>query len=442
MLLSQHELTQPMQLQEHELLRSLEGSDVTWAKMQRSSGKLFELELAQTEPTSSMWLQPTTDPLRVWPDAYDPSVDNSAWANDPFGPWSMGDKRLPGFCGGIKKDTGLDPAVFNYAFMALYDHIPCGESVSHEPLYGLNGDDDPDVRKRNFYAALKYIHQYPTYGKMTDVLGVSSYLFSTQVAPAIFSMSQHAHFMDFNLRFWDYNHTADFTERVLWSVDGYPVEVCASQNRFVRRLTKSGKYKTHVVKGDMMVLLGPGFLCDNCFGYPGTRHDSPMWMDNFRRRRRLRPWEYGLGDKAYIGCPEILTEWKNPSGGTLTAEKVEWNLLLQFYRARNEHLISELKQSRATLSQKWRGSFALLRAIVDLSVQLEALQERMRGPRYDGFGPWPVCPSEIAEVLYDAEVEPAPRTAAADLPRCGKPTKAGGCCKVILKPGRVCPFHG
>ena len=36
--------------------------------------------------------------------------------------------------------------------------------------------------------------------------------------------------------------------------------------------------------------------------------------------------------------------------------------------------------------------------IVDLSVQLESLQERMRGPRYDVMGPWPVCPSQIAEL--------------------------------------------
>ena len=59
------------------------------------------------------------------------------------------------------------------------------------------------------------------------------------------------------------------------------------------------------------------------------------------------------------------------------------------------------EQSRATLNQKWRGSFALLRAVVDLSVQLEALQERMRGPRYDVVGPWPVCPSDIAEVYHN-----------------------------------------
>lgn len=175
----------------------------------------------------------------------------------------------------------------------------------------------------------------------------------------------------------------------------------------MRKLTKSGKYKTHVVKGDMGVMLGPGFPIFNTFGYPGTFHDAKMWMGNTLRRSLIKKWEYGLGDKAYIGCPEILTEWKRPPTAkgmpkaSVSSEHKEWNLLLQFYRARNEHLISELKQSRAAINQKWRGSFALLRAVVDLSVQLEALQERMRGPRYNVLGPWPVCPSDIAEVYHN-----------------------------------------
>ena len=48
--------------------------------------------------------------------------------------------------------------------------------------------------------------------------------------------------------------------------------------------------------------------------------------------RSIKPWEYWLGDKAYIGCPEFLTEFKKPIGGQLTAEQIEWNLLLQHYR--------------------------------------------------------------------------------------------------------------
>lgn len=55
-------------------------------------------------------------------------------------------------------------------------------------------------------------------------------------------------------------------------------------------------------------------------------------MHDSHSGRSIKPWEYWLGDKAYIGCPEFLTEFKKPIGGQLTAEQIEWNLLLQHYR--------------------------------------------------------------------------------------------------------------
>ena len=40
---------------------------------------------------------------------------------------------------------------------------------------------------------------------------------------------------------------------------------------------------------------------------------------------------------------------------------------------------------------RWRGSYIGLCAVLRLVVHLCALEERMLGPRYDVFGPWPVC---------------------------------------------------
>jgi hypothetical protein len=31
----------------------------------------------------------------------------------------------------------------------------------------------------------------------------------------------------------------------------------------------------------------------------GVRNDARMWQENQLRLRRIYPWEYGLGDKAY-----------------------------------------------------------------------------------------------------------------------------------------------
>ena len=202
--------------------RHLEGSDVTWAKQQRSSGATFKLDIAQTQPWSSVWTPPAMDPLRVWPDQYDPVVENAAWANDPLGPWG----GLKPYKKGIKRDTGLDPGAFNYCYMSLFDVIPCGELFG-EPRYDVQNGADLEARRRNFYAACNYIHSYPKYADMERTIGVSDKIFSTQVAPAIYSMRGHANFMDMGLKMWDWNHTADFQERILWSVDGWPAEVRA-----------------------------------------------------------------------------------------------------------------------------------------------------------------------------------------------------------------------
>ena len=65
------------------------------------------------------------------------------------------------------------------------------------------------------------------------------------------------------------------------------------------------------------------------------------------------------------------------------------------YRGRVEHLIAELVQTRKCLNTKWGGSFTLLAAIMKIAAHMVGLQERMKGPRYDVFGPWPVCPQHI-----------------------------------------------
>ena len=98
--------------------------------------------------------------------------------------------------------------------------------------------------------------------------------------------------------------------------------------------------------------------------------------------------------KAYVGLAEFLTEFKLHKGAELSELQLEWNEMLQFYRGRNEHLVAEIKNGRC-LEEQWRHSYPLLCAVVRLVTHMVALQERMLGPRYDVFGPHPVCPDEI-----------------------------------------------
>jgi hypothetical protein len=363
--------------------------------MQVASRDMFTLDLASVAPDSSVWTPPATDVLRVWPDAYHPQMDNAAWANDPLGPWG----GVPSFSRGIKNDTATEPYALNYAFMSLYDHIPAhfdrDQCVLLYNVRARRADADADRKKRNFYAALKYIKHYPTYNEMKDTLGMSEGFFSEQIRPTIFSIAQHINFMDFNVRLWDWNHAAHFQERVLTVTDGFPISISRSSNDFVRRITKSGKYSDFVVKADMMATLC-GFPCNYAFTRYGVMHDSKVHKRNRGRCRRMYPWEYSLGDKAYVGCDEFLTEVK---GENLSKRQKEWNKLVQHYRgSRSEALIAQLKTPRKTLSTRWRGSLSLLAAVLHISMHMVALEERMRGPRFDHFGPWPAAPRQVVEL--------------------------------------------
>ena len=177
-------------------------------------------------------------------------------------------------------------------------------------------------------------------------------------------------------------------------VDGAPQEICMPKNRFLARCCVSGKYNTAVVKWDYACTI-TGLPFDYGGLYMGVRHDMPMHVCNRRRMGLIYPWEFWWGDKAYVGCPHMITEYKKPRGGELTDRQKTWNITFQHYRARIEHLIREVKSSRLILTTRWRGSFALLSAIVHINAHMVGLQERMKGPRYNCYGPWPVVSDDM-----------------------------------------------
>ena len=359
--------------------------------------------------------RPARDPLLCWPDEYEPTIDTPAWEHCLTN-W----KSIRGYRKGIFSDTGFHPAVVNYTFNNLLDHIPSysdGASVE----FGYEREDAFIRKQSNFYGMLQYIKDYPTTDKMRGVLGVDDNYFykyvrmcrhpvrthtsslaplthrpsrvpPSQIEPTIFCSSRNIDFMDWKLRIWDYNHTEYFPERVLTSFDGFPIQVGGSGNKWVSRLTKSKKYGTHVVTADLGIMLASGCPVDYSLQL-GVRNDSRKWMDHKSRRARMYPWEYALGDKADVGCPEFLSEFKDY--GSLKDDELRWNDTLQFFRGRNEHLVAAVKHGRHALDTTWRGSFAGLAAVLRIVMHMVTLQERMLGPRYDCFGPWPVCPDSI-----------------------------------------------
>lgn len=99
------------------------------------------------------------------------------------------------------------------------------------------------------------------------------------------------------------------------------------------------------------------------------------------------PWEWGIGDGAFEETPQILVKFQKPAHGCLTREQVEANAKFNYWRLRVEHIIGEIKQHDA-LDGTFRGSYALLQAIVDLTVNLTNLKLKFAGPRYETTGPW------------------------------------------------------
>ena len=332
------------------------------------------------------------DVLAMWPHEYartdnEYTLENAQWTS------GLNWRGTTGYYRGPHGDCATEPFAFNYAFDALFDFIPS----RHDGCiltFDVRNTRDVQAEMRTFYAAHKFIAKYPTARDIGTVLSCSTGYFYGQVVPAIFCMAANVNFLDFELRHWEYNHCEHFPERVTCSCDGFPVRVACPQNRFLQRMLKSGKYKDYVVKGEYVVCVGSGFPVEYVGPHIGIRHDSRMHLENLQRRAKILPWEYWLGDKAYVGCPEFLTEIK---GSKLPRSVVEYNLTIQHYRGRNEHLISELRQSRAALNAMWRHSYSLLAAVMKLSAHMCGLVERMRGPRYDCFGPWPMCPATVAD---------------------------------------------
>ena len=114
------------------------------------------------------------------------------------------------------------------------------------------------VAKCNFHAAMAYIKQYPKQdtADLKRHLGLSKCTFINEVVPTMFSLAHHINFLDFNLRFWEWNHTEAFLERVTFVPDGFPIRVCQPRNRFMAALLHSGKYKETLVKGEYVIAIG------------------------------------------------------------------------------------------------------------------------------------------------------------------------------------------
>lgn len=116
----------------------------------------------------------------------------------------------------------------------------------------------------------------------------------------------------------------------------------------------------------------------------GTMHDAPILREN---PPQFEPWEWGIGDGAFIGNPNILVAFQNQEGKQLNDDQLHFNGWFNYWRGRVEHIIGEVK-NHDMLSGVFRGSFVLLHAATRLTVHLTNVKIKLNPPRYETVGPW------------------------------------------------------
>ena len=113
----------------------------------------------------------------------------------------------------------------------------------------------------------------------------------------------------------------------------------------------------------------------------------------------LEPWEWGIGDGAFEASWHILVKYQKPALGVLTKPQVKFNAQFNYWRLRVEHIIGVVKRHSA-LDGTFRGSYAFLQCITDLTVHLTNIKLKLALPRYETVGPWGHTPgSAPADVL-------------------------------------------
>ena len=84
----------------------------------------------------------------------------------------------------------------------------------------------------------------------------------------------------------------------------------------------------------------------------------------------------------------MLCKFEQPANGLLEPWQVKFNVILNHFRVRVEQVIKLIK-THSMLDGVFRGSYVLLKAVLDLTVQLTNLKIRLLPPRFRTIGPWP-----------------------------------------------------
>ena len=161
----------------------------------------------------------------------------------------------------------------------------------------------------------------------------------------------------------------------------------------LEKATFDGKHGRHSYKIQVAIdFLGRIIMCT------GLHLSNISDVMIFEKTWRQHPFEDAIkemwfGDAVYRDCQCVLAKYAREPGDVLTEEEMFVNNWVNYYRQRVEHIMAVVKK-HAAFRQDFRGSHILLRAMVDLPVQMSNCAIKrgwepvpaMRYPGHD-FGP-------------------------------------------------------
>jgi hypothetical protein len=223
---------------------------------------------------------------------------------------------------------------------------------------------------------------------------VSRGAFYTMVVPIIKLCAVSLRELKWDDRLEYTNHHPLADRGVLWMVDTFPQLVFRPMDALTASLLyAAGKYCEVMYKVELITDLN-GVCLHISFGL-GTTGDGTQF-EEFASEHRCYRNEYGYGDTAYSGCPDVLTNYEPIPQGTrpsipITPTEKAFNENMNRVRARIEHSVAEHRRGRMMFNTKFRGDPALLKAAHFLIAHANRRARRVPGPKYDlsdaSYGP-------------------------------------------------------
>ena len=100
-----------------------------------------------------------------------------------------------------------------------------------------------------------------------------------------------------------------------------------------------------------VVVTNLGFVSSICGAFPGASSDTTIYR---RHPPPMHPWQYVLGDKAYVSVAHCLPPIKRSDPSFSRSQRNAFNGVMGHYRVRVEHGIGWLKCWGA-LGGRWRS---------------------------------------------------------------------------------------